>query len=99
MLYVASVYGQLERLDKQTVLMESSYEGGHISEGSQLRNLASLYMSEKAPYKGAIVLEKALNRGPLAATASNFQILAQAWRFTADRDKAILTLNQAAKLF
>lgn len=98
MLYLASVYGQLDRLDKQTVLMESLYEDGRITDGSQLRNLASLYMSEKAPYKGAIVLEKALKSGQLKATSANFEMLAQAWRFAAEREKAIVTLNQAAKL-
>ncbi len=98
MLYLASVYGQLDRLDKQTVLMESLYEDGRIIAGSQLRNLASLYLSEKNPYKGAMVLEKALEKGQLEATASNFEMLAQAWRYAAEREKAISTLDQAAKL-
>ncbi|MFT6268023.1 MAG: tetratricopeptide (TPR) repeat protein [Alphaproteobacteria bacterium] len=98
MLNLASVYGQLDRLDKQTVLMESLYEDGRIVDGSQLRNLASLYLSENSPYKGAIVLETALENGQLEATANNFEMLAQAWRLAAEREKAITTLNQAAKL-
>jgi len=98
MLYLASVYGQLDRLDKQTVLMESLYEDGRIIKGSQLRNLASLYLSENTPYKGAMVLEKALENGQMKATAANFELLAQAWRFAAEREKAISTLNEAAKL-
>lgn len=98
MLYLASVYGQLERLDKQTVLMESLYEDGRITEGAQLRNLASLYLSEQAPYKGAVVLEKALQSGALEANAKNFEMLAQAWRFSAEREKAIVSLGEAAKL-
>jgi tetratricopeptide (TPR) repeat protein len=97
-LYLASVYAQLERLDKQTVLMESLYEDGQIVEGSQLRNLASLYLSENTPYKGAIVLEKALEKGQLKSTASNLALLAQAWRLAAEREKAIVTLSQAAKI-
>ncbi|MDC0603619.1 tetratricopeptide repeat protein [Aliiglaciecola sp.] len=98
MLYLASVYGQLDRLDKQTVLMESLYEDGRIKDASQLKNLASLYMSEKTPYKGALVLDKALRNEQLKATARNFEMLAQAWRLAAEREKAIIALGQAAEL-
>jgi len=96
-LYLASIYGQLDRLDKQTVLMESLYEDGRITDAAQLRNLASLYMSERTPYKGAMVLETGLNDGVLEANARNFEMLAQAWRFAAEREKAIASLNEAAK--
>jgi tetratricopeptide (TPR) repeat protein len=98
MLNLASVYGQLERLDKQTVLMESLYEDGRITSGSQLKNLASLYLSEKAPYKSAVILEKALENGQLETNAANFEMLSQAWRYAAEREKSIVALSQAASL-
>lgn len=98
MLNLASVYGQLERLDKQTVLMESLYEDGRITSSSLLKNLASLYLSEKAPYKGAVVLEKALKNGQLETNAANFEMLSQAWRYAAEREKSIAALGQAASL-
>lgn len=97
-LYLAYVYGQSEQLDKQTVLMESLYEDGRLNDESQLRNLASLYMSEKTPYKGALVLEKALKNEHMEASAKNFEMLAQAWRSAAEREKAINALAQAASL-
>lgn len=97
-LYLASVYGQLDQLSKQTVLMESLYEDGKITEGSQLRNLASLYMSEKVPYKGALILEKAINEGVLEADRRNFEMLSQAWRLASHRPESIVALGKAAKL-
>jgi tetratricopeptide (TPR) repeat protein len=98
LLYLASVYGQLEQSGKQLVLMESLYEDGRIDKGSQLRNLATLYMSEKVPYKGALVLQKALDSGQVDSDSKNWTLLAQAWRMAAQREQAIKAITQAAKL-
>jgi len=97
-LYLASIYGQLDQMDKQTVLMESLYDDGKLTEHNQLRNLASLYMSEKTPYKGALVLEKALTEDGMEATARDYELLAQAWQLAAERQKATIALEQAAQL-
>lgn len=97
-LYLASVYGQLDRLDKQAVLMEALYDDGKLKDASQLRNLASLYMSERTPYKGAMVLQEALATGKLETTERNLHMLSQAWRLSAEREKAISVLTEAAKM-
>lgn len=98
LLYLASVYGQLDQVDKQLVIMESLYEDGRIDRSSQLRNLASLYMSEKAPYKGAVVLQKALKMGQVDDDSKNWVLLAQAWRMAAERKQAVQAITRAAKL-
>lgn len=98
LLYLSSVYGQLEQQDKQTALMESLYENGYLKEGSQLRNLASLYIAEKVPYKGAMVLQDAIEKEKVEGSVRNYEMLAQAWRLAAENDKAILALDSAAKL-
>ena len=98
MIYLASIYGQLDRLDKQLVLMESLYEDGKIKDRNKIRNLASLYMSESTPYKGAKVLERALETGVIEASAKDLELLAQAWQLAAERDKAVAALGQAAEL-
>ena len=97
-LYLASVYGQLDQLDKQTVLMESLYEDGRLKNASQLRNLVSLYMAEKVPYKGAVILEKAIKEGDLKVDRRNYELLSQAWQLAAHRDKSISALAEAARL-
>jgi tetratricopeptide (TPR) repeat protein len=98
LLYLASVYGQLDQSDRQLILMESLYEDGRIDKGPQLRNLVSLYMSEKVPYKGALVLQKALDSGLVDSDSKNWALLAQAWRMAAQREQAIEAITQAAKL-
>lgn len=97
-LYLASIYGQLDRLDKQAVLMEALYDDDKLKDGSQLRNLASLYMSERTPYKGAMVLQVALETGTLESTKKNLELLAQAWQLSAEREKAISVMTEAAKM-
>lgn len=97
-LYLSSVYGQLDRLDKQMVLMESLYEDGKLDKGTQIRNLASLYMSQKTPYSAAIVLKDALDSGMLEATQRNFEMLSQAWQLAAERNNALDALALAAEL-
>ena len=65
---------------------------------SQLRNLASLYMSEKVPYKGALVLEKAIKDGAVEGNKRNFEMLSQAWRLAAQIPESIEALGEAARL-
>ena len=97
-LYLASVYGQLDEQQKQTVLMESLYENGQLQEGSQIRNLASLYIAEKVPFKGARLLEQAIADEKVEASERNLEMLAQAWRLAAEDDRAIDALGKAAAL-
>ena len=97
-LYLSSVYGQLDQQQKQTVLMESLYENGHLDQGSQLRNLASLYIAEKVPFKGAVLLEKAIESEKVKGTVRNLEMLAQAWRLAAEDDRAIEVLGKAAEI-
>ena len=97
-LYLSSVYGQLEQQQKQTVLMESLYENGHLDQGSQLRNLASLYIAEKVPFKGAVLLEKAIESEKIEGSVRNLEMLAQAWRLAAEDNRAIDVLGKAAAL-
>ena len=97
-MYLASVYGQLGDTAKQTILIESLYDSDLIDEGSMQQNLATLYLAEKVPYKGAVVIEKALKEEKIKATERNYQLLSQAWRMAAEYDKAIIALEQAASL-
>lgn len=97
MLYLASIYGQLEEVNKQTVLMESLYENGDLKKSVQLINLANLYLSEKVPFKAATLLEKSINNGIVDRSIRNFEMLSQAWMLAGDSQKSIKALELAAK--
>lgn len=97
MLYLASIYGQLDRIDKQTVLMESLYENGELNNSVQLINLTNLYLSEKVPYKAAIVLAKAIDDGVVEKNSRNLEMLSQAWMLAGNNQASIEALSIAAK--
>ncbi len=97
-LYLSSVYGQLGKQADQTVLMESLYESNQLTRNSELVNLASLYIAEKVPYKGALVLEKGIKDGIVEQTRRNYELLSQAWLLSAESDNAIASLGNAAAL-
>lgn len=96
-LYLASIYGQIDRFDKQTVLMESLYENGDLKRGIQVINLANLYLSEKVPYKAAVILAKAMDDKVIDKDIHNLEMLSQAWMLAGDNQKSIKALALAAK--
>ena len=97
-IFLASIHGQLDQINKQTIIMESLYEKGHLTKGSLLTNLASLYLSEKVPFKSAVLLEKEISAGNIKKSKRNYQMLSQAWRLAAEDQKALSALGEAAEL-
>ena len=97
-LYLASIYGQLDELQKQLILMEGLYDADLLDEQSQFVNLASLYLSERVPYKAAVLLDKHIKDGSVEGTKRNYEMLAQAWRLAAETDDALVAMGQAASL-
>lgn len=98
LLYMASVYGQLGDNKNQTLIMETLYEDGQLKKDAQFINLASLYISEKVPIKGAKVLADAMAKDLVETNQRNLELLSQAWFMAAEYDEAISALGQAAKL-
>lgn len=97
MLYLSSIYGQLDHIDKQTVIMESLYENGDLKKGNQLINLANLYLSEKVPFKAATVLERAMQEDVIETNIHNLEMLSQAWMLAGNSQKSIVALSKAAE--
>lgn len=97
-IFLASIHGQLDQLKKQTIIMESLYEKGHLTKGSLLTNLASLYLSEKVPFKSAVLLEKEISAGNIKKSKRHYEMLSQAWRLAAEDQKALIALGEAAEL-
>ncbi|NMP32829.1 hypothetical protein HII17_14830 [Thalassotalea sp. M1531] len=98
LLYMSSVYGQLGDMKNQTILMETLFENGNLTKDNQLVNLASLYVAQHVPHKGAKLLENAINSKQVATTENNLSMLSQAWLLAAEKDKAINAMGEAAAL-
>jgi tetratricopeptide (TPR) repeat protein len=95
---LAGMYGELEMETQQLATMEVAYQRGFINSASDTFNLAQLYFYHGVPYKGALLMEDAINSGLLDANLRNLQFLAQSWQRAQENEKAVPIMKQAAVL-
>lgn len=95
---LAGMYGELEQNDKQLATMEIAYQRGFVTSPGDVFTLAQLYYFNGAPYKGALLMEQALEDGVLEENLRNVRFLAQSWQAAKENDKAVPVMAQAAEL-
>ncbi len=95
---LAGSYSQLGDTKKQLAVMETMYEKGQLTKGSQIKNLANLFLIHEAPYKSAKIIDKALKENVLEKNEKNYALLSQSWVQAREDKRAIEPLTAAAKL-
>ena len=95
---LAGMYGELGEEKTQLAIMEAAYQQGYVTNGGDIFNLAQLYYYHKAPYKGARLMEQALNDGVLEKNLRNLKFLGQSWTLAKEQEKAVPVMAQAADL-
>ncbi len=95
---LAGAYSQLGDTKKQLGIMETLYEDGNLTKGSQIRNLANLYLIHGIPLKSAKVIDAAIKKGLLEKTEKNLRLLSQSWVQAREDKQAIKPLTEAAKI-
>ena len=95
---LAGMYGELGEERKQLAIMEAAYQQGFIQSPSDIFNLAQLYYYHRAPYKGALLMEQAMQQGVLEENLRNLKFLGQSWTLAKEQDRAIPVMMQAAAL-
>lgn len=95
---LAGMYGELGQEKKQLALMESAFQQGFIKSAGDIFNLAQLYYYHQVPYKGAVLVQKALDEGVLEKNLRNLRFLANCWSLAKENEKAVPALAQAAAL-
>ena len=96
--YMASVYGELEDMNKQTGILETLHEQGELKTSSELLNLASLYQIQKTPFKSGQMLEKQLKLGKIEENERVLNMLVSAWTLAKNDHKAMLALEKLTQL-
>jgi tetratricopeptide (TPR) repeat protein len=92
------MYGELGEEKKQLAVMEAAYQQGYVTSGADMFNLAQLYYYHQVPYKGARLMEQAMQEGKLERNKRNLQFTANSWSFAKESEKAIPLLIAAAEL-
>lgn len=95
---LGGMYGELGEEKKQLAVLETAYQQGFISKGADVFNLAQLYYYHQVPYKGAYLMEKAMDEGVLDKNLRNLKFLANCWTYAKENEKAIPVLQTAAAL-
>lgn len=96
---LSGVYIQLEQDTQALATLALAYEKGLLDDKSEdLLNLARLYMLNDVPYKGAVVLKSALDKGQVERTRKNYELLSQAWVQAREYKEGVVALKKAAEL-
>jgi tetratricopeptide (TPR) repeat protein len=95
---LSSVYGLQEDYPKALAVMQLAYGAGLVTEDSEIRRLADLLMFNDVPYRGATVLETAIQNKTVTPDDKLYEKLANCWIAAAEYDRAIAPLQRAAEL-
>src|SRR6056297_385995 len=90
------MYSEKGNEKRQLGSMETAYVQDMLDKDGELRNLASLYLSQGVPYKAGKVLEKAFEDDLIDDDVKNYELLAGSWRQAQEVDKAIPVMEVAA---
>lgn len=95
---LAGVYGQEGQEAYQAGLFQTAHEMGWLERGTEHTSLASMLLSEGAPYQAAQILEAGLENGSIESTEQNWRMLATAWQQAQEDERALEPLQEAAEL-
>ncbi len=95
---LAAVYAELKQTERSLAVLELADDQGMLTSGSELKNLASLYMHHNVPYKSAQVLQRGMQAGVIKRTERTLTTLGEAWLRAREFERALGPLEQAAKL-
>jgi len=95
---LSSVYVQIEDYANGLAVMQLLYNVGLVTEDSEVRRLADLLMFNEVPYRGAQVLEAAIERRQVTLDEKLYEKLANCWIAAGELDRSIAPLQRAAEL-
>jgi tetratricopeptide (TPR) repeat protein len=95
---LSSVYGQMEDYPNALAIMQLAHNVGLVTEDSEIRRLADLLLFNDVPYRGAQVLESAMEKKIVNVDDKLYEKLANCWIAAGEYDRAILPLTRAAEM-
>lgn len=95
---LASIYGELDRPDKQVRVLDMAYQQGLLTAERELVNLAQHLMQQDIPYRAAKVIEEGMDSGTVERNVRHLRLLAQAYRMAKEDRAALEPLRAAAAM-
>ena len=94
---LASVYGEVDELDKQLWTLEAAHVGGYLEQESDWRTYGSVLLQNDIPNRASKFLQIGVDSEVIQPTVANLQVLGTAYQLSQDVDKAIPIFEQAAR--
>jgi tetratricopeptide (TPR) repeat protein len=95
---LSSVYGQMEDYPNALGVMQLANNVGLVTEDSEVRRLADLLLFNDVPYRGAQVLEAAMEKKIVTLDDKLYEKLANCWIAAGEFDKSLAPLTRAAEM-
>ncbi|MGH8512060.1 MAG: tetratricopeptide repeat protein, partial [Gammaproteobacteria bacterium] len=95
--YLTDVYLISKRDGEALATLKLAYAQDMLEERDLIR-LAQLYLHRNIPYSAARLLDKEIQRGRIARTAQNLELLGNSWAMARERKRTIGALQEAAAL-
>jgi tetratricopeptide (TPR) repeat protein len=95
---LSSIYGQMEDYANALAIMQLAHNVGLVTEDSEIRRLADLLLFNDVPYRGAQVLEGAIEKRAVSLDEKLYEKLANCWIAAGEFDKSVAPLTRAAEL-
>jgi tetratricopeptide (TPR) repeat protein len=95
---LSSIYGQMEDYANALAVMQLAYSAGLVTEDAEVRRLADLLLFNEVPYRGAQVLEAAIEKRMVNLDEKLYEKLANCWIAAQEFDKSLQPLQRAAEL-
>ena len=95
---LSSIYGQIEDYPNALASIQLAYNAGLVTDDSEIRRLADLLLFNSVPYRGAQVLETAIEKKTVKLDEKLYEKLANCWIAAGEFDKAISPLQKSAEL-
>jgi tetratricopeptide (TPR) repeat protein len=95
---LSSVYGQMEDYANALGVMQLAHNVGLVTEDSEVRRLADLLLFNDVPYRGAQVLESAIEKKIVNLDDKLYEKLANCWIAAGEFDKSVAPLQRAAEM-
>ena len=94
---LAGAYTELGEDDNLVYAYDAAHTQGLLEKESELVTMAQLFLQAEVPFKAAKLLSDEMESGRVSGEAENHRLLSQAWQLAQEDEKAIPSLQAAAK--
>lgn len=95
---LSSVYSAVEDFQNALVVLELANQAGLLTEGTDLRRLADMYMLREMPIRAATLLQESIDNGVIEGDQRNYEALANSLVAAREFERSLPVLEKAGDL-